>query len=243
MSKKVSDPRGIFSDITDDYREIFGDALRGIILYGSAAGGDYRPGGSDINFMIILDKEEIENLDKAFSVIKKWGRKKVATPLFLTEEYISASLDVFPIEYLNFKREYVPVFGRDVLKDIRFDKELVRLQCEREIKGKLLLLREAFLESSGKGRILKEVIGRSIGAFSAIFEALLYILDKEVAGGKRDKIKATCESFELDSNVFEMLLEVKQGAVKMKDQEIRDLYKKYLKEVAVLSRAVDTMGG
>ena len=243
MSKTVNDPRDIFSEIINDYKGVFGDALKGIILYGSAAGDEYRPGISDINFMIILDKEEIENLDKAFSVVRKWFKRKVSIPLFLTEEYISASLDVFPVEYFNFKRQYIPVFGKDVLKEINFDRELMRLQCEREVKGKLLLLREAFLESSGKGRILKDVINRSTGAFSAIFEALLYIRDKEGTGGKREIIRATCESFGLDLTVFESLHEFKQGKLKLRDQEIRDLFKRYLKEIAVLSRAVDTMGG
>ena len=103
MSKAPNDPKEIFREITEDYSRLFGDALISIILYGSATGGDYRPGKSDINFMIVLSEEGIGQLEKAFKAVEKWKKRKVAVPLFLTEAYIQTSLDVFPIEYLNFR--------------------------------------------------------------------------------------------------------------------------------------------
>ena len=80
---------------------------------------------------------------------------------------------MFPIEYLNFRNNHVLVFGKEILKDLEFSSEFLRLQCEREIKGKLLLLREAFLETSGKGRALKGLILQALPSLMAIFEALL----------------------------------------------------------------------
>ena len=98
MAKTVQDPKEIFPAIIDDYKGLFGDDLVSIILYGSAAGRDYRPGKSDINFMIVLSEEGIERLDLAFKVVETWQKRKVAIPLFLTELYVESSLDVFPIE-------------------------------------------------------------------------------------------------------------------------------------------------
>ena len=108
--------------------------------------------------MILLSEEGIENIDRAFSTVAKWRKRNVATPLFLTKKYVSTSLDVYPIEYLNFQRNHILVYGMDILKDLEFNPDYVRLQCEREIKGKLLLLREAFIETSGKKFTLRELI-------------------------------------------------------------------------------------
>ncbi|MBW1704203.1 MAG: hypothetical protein JRJ86_03460 [Deltaproteobacteria bacterium] len=243
MAKSPKDPNEIFQDIIADYRNIFGDDLISIILYGSATGKDYRPGKSDINFMIILTEQEIEHLDRAFGTVKKWRKRGVAIPLFLTESYVDTSLDVFPIEYLNFQRDYVLVFGKDILKDLTFNPEFIRLQCEREIKGKLLILREAFLETSGKGRALKEVIGQSVSAFIAIFEALLYLKDKDLPKERREIIKNTCGSFDMDAAVFEKLLDIKAEKVKLSDMEIMKAFKDYLKEVRKLAKLVDVLGG
>ena len=243
MAKNVNDPKEIFPDITADYKDVYGGDLISIMLYGSATGKDYRPGKSDINFMIVLSEEGIERLDRAFEIVKKWRKRNVAIPLFLTENYVETSTDVFPIEYLNFKGNYVPVYGKDILKDLSFKPEFIRLQCEREIKGKLLLLREAYLETSGKGRALKGVISQSIRAFVAIFEALLHVKGLELPKEKLQVIRATAQAFDIDSSVFEKLLDVKDEKIKPGDDEMRGLFQKYLAEVRKLSKQVDTLGG
>ena len=244
MAKIPQNPKEIFQEIIDEYMDLFGNDLISIILYGSATGKDYRPGKSDINFMIILSEEGIENLDSAFKAVTRWQKRKVAIPLFLTRGYIETSTDVFPIEYLNFQRNHILVYGEDILKDLTFNPELIRLQCEREIKGKLLLLRESFLESAGKGRILRTVINQSIQAFLAIFDAMLFLKEQEIPEqGKRAVIKAVCETFDMDVSLFERLLDIKEQKIKPKDTELNEIFKDYLKEIRKLSKIVDELGG
>jgi hypothetical protein len=243
MASVPKDPTEIFPEITDDYKAIYGADLISIILYGSAVGQDYRPGRSDINFMMVLSEGGIEQLDKAFKTVAKWRRRNVAIPLFLTEGYIQSSLDVFPIEYLNFQQNHRLVFGNDVLKGLTFKTEDVRLQCEREIKGKLLLLREAFLETMGKDRQLKELIGRSLGALSAIFEALLYLKEEPPPTGKRAIIARTCELFDLDGPLFTKLLDLKEEKFKPGHDEVRVMFRDYLTQMRKLAKRVDALGG
>jgi predicted nucleotidyltransferase len=243
MSKIPKDPKEIFQEITDAYKGIFGDDLISIILYGSAAGKDYRPGKSDINFMVVLSEQGIEDLDKAFKTVARWQKRKVTVPLFLTKGYVETSTDVFPIEYLNFQRNHVLVYGDDILKDLAFNNEFIRLQAEREIKGKLLLLRESFLESAGKGRGLKGIINQSLQAFLAIFQALLYLKGLDIPDDKRSIIKAACETFGMDHGLFNKLLDIREQKIKPKDTDLLETYKKYLKEIRGLSKIVDNLGG
>jgi hypothetical protein len=243
MARIPQDPKEIFPEIIDDYTGQFGDDLISIILYGSATGQDYRPGKSDINFMMVLSEEGIDRLDRVFKTVDKWKKRKVAIPLFLTEVYVKSSLDVFPIEYLNFQLNHLLIYGKDILAELSFDPKYVRLQCEREIKGKLLLLREAFLETGGKGRKLKDLMSQSLQAFVAIFDALLYLKGKELPQEKRGVIKLTCETFDLDSRLFEKVLDIKEVKIKPKDPEINTVFPAFLKEIRRLSRIVDTLGG
>jgi hypothetical protein len=192
---------------------------------------------------VVLSEEGIERLDKAFKTVAKWRRHNVAIPLFLTEGYIQSSLDVFPIEYLNFQQNHRLVFGNDVLKGLSFEAEDVRLQCEREIKGKLLLLREAFLETMGKDRRLKELIGRSLGALIAIFEALLFLKEEAPRSGKRAVIARTCELFDLDEALFAKLLDIKEKTFRPGQDEVRAIFRDYLSQVRRLAQGVDALGG
>lgn len=243
MAKAPKDPRDVFIEITEDYKGLFGDDLLSIILFGSATGPGYRPGKSDLNFMMVLSEEGIEHLDRAFKAISKWRKRNVAVPLFLTRSYVETSLDVFPVEYLNMQHNHIVVYGEDILSDLTFQPEHVRLQCEREIKGKLLLLREAYLETEGKARALKEVIGRSMQAFIAIFEALLFLKEVEIPSGHRDILALGCRTSGIDGALFEKLLDIKLGEIRPDDRELNRLFGDYVREVRKLSKIVDTLGG
>ncbi len=241
MSKIPKEPEEIFPGIIDDYTQLFGDDMVSIILYGSAASGEYIAGKSDINFLIMLSEKGIDYLDQTFDLVARWKKRNVATPLFLTEAYVSTSLDVFPIEYLNFQNSYKLVYGKDILKDLSFDRGFLRMQCEREVKGKLLLLREAFLESRGKGKDLQQLIAQSLGAFIAIFNGLLHLKGEELPRHKRDVIKNVCQAFDMDNDLFAKLLDVKEKRVKLSGPEITNLFKAYLKQVQKLWKVVDTL--
>ena len=241
MSKAPKDPEEIFPGIVGDYRGLFAEDLISVIVYGSAASGDYIPGKSDINFMIVLSEKGIDALDRAFDLIVRWKKRNVTTPLFLTEAYVRTSLDVFPIEYLNFQNSYKVVHGKNILKDLSFDRKFLRMQCEREVKGKLLLLREAFLESRGKEKDLQQLVAQSLGAFVAIFNGLLHLKGQDLPHHKRDVIKSVCQAFQIDAGLFEKLLNVKEKRVKLTGPEITQLFKAYLKEIQELWKIVDTL--
>ncbi|MDY6839768.1 MAG: hypothetical protein SWH78_17560 [Thermodesulfobacteriota bacterium] len=241
MSKIPKEPREVFSDVTSDYKELFGDDLVSIILYGSAASGEYVAGKSDINFMIVLSDKGIDSLERTFEVVKKWKKRNVATPLFLTEDYVRTSLDAFPIEYLNLQNCHESVYGRDILKDLTFDRHYLRLQCEREIKAKLLLLREAFLETGGRGKDLQELVAQSVHAFVAVFNGLLYLKGKEVPQRKREAVAQVCETFDLDKALFEKLLDIREKKLKPSGTEMAGLFQAYLKEVRNMWKQLDKL--
>jgi len=241
MSKIPEEPKEIFPAITDDYKELFGHDLVSIIVYGSAASGEYAHGKSDINFMIVLSEHGIDALEGTFQVIAKWKKRNVATPLFLTEDYVRTSLDVFPIEYLNFQKAYELVYGKDILKDLAFDPSALRLQCEREIKGKLLLLREAFLETQGRQRPLQQLVSKSVRAFIAIFCGLLYLEGKELPRDSGEVVRQVCKTFELDSALFEKLLGIRGKKMKPGAAEMIGLFQGYLKEIKRLWKRVDNL--
>lgn len=241
MAKVPHDPKEIFEEITKDYQAVYGKELNAILLYGSAASGNYIRKKSDINFLIVLTDEGIGQLQKSFKTVEKWYKRKVSTPLFLTESYISSSLDSFPIEFLNMQKSYQVVFGEDVLQGLDFDKHHLRLQCEKELKGKLLHLRQGFLESGGKTKNLTVIIGRSLTAFISIFRALLYLKDKGVAGELRNIISLVSQEFGIDEQTFVTLLKIKEGTEKLSSKALSALFENYIREIRKLANTVDQL--
>lgn len=238
---KIKKPEEIFAKITEDYKKIFGDDLISIILYGSGTGNEFQPGKSDLNFLIILSDETIDHLDRAIETVSRWRKKKVATPLFMTKSYIESSLDSYPLEFLNIKKNYILVYGEDVLKDISLEAHHLRLQCEREIKGKLLLLREGFLETEGKQKRIKELINASITAFISIFSGLLYLKGIEIPPTRREIIQFVAKEIPINQEIFMRCLDIKQDKKGFSSSEIKDIFKTYVVEIRKLWEVVDKM--
>ena len=241
MSKIPKNPEQVFVQFTNDYKNSFGEDLISVILYGSAARGEYVYKKSDINFIIVLSENGIGQLRKALPLIKKWQKRKVTTPLIITHHYIQTSLDSFPIEFLNIKQHYKVIFGEDVLAGIQVNVKDLRLQCEREIRGKLLHLREGFLNTYGKPRLMKQLLQYSLPAFISIFSALLHLKEKPIPSSKREIFKATAEEFGLDAAVFEKIIQVNQGSLKVKKEELSLLVEQYIEQIRKLTNIVDKL--
>jgi predicted nucleotidyltransferase len=226
--------------VADDCRNAFGDDLVSVILYGSGVTKEYDPKKSDLNFLIVLSEEGIERLHLAHGLVAKWRKKKVSTPLFLTKAYIESSLDTFPIEFLNIERNHELIFGEDVLEGISFKKHFIRMQCERELKGKLLLLRERYVETGGKSKILQQLISASVPTFIFVFKGLLYLLGKEVPVTKQETITMLARELDLDEPLFLSLLQISSGVQKPSRQEIDHIFKRYLKQIRALALLMDS---
>jgi len=239
MAKTPQKPEEIFEAFTADCKAAFGADLESIILYGSAARGEYVQHVSDINFMIMLSEAGMQRLAAAMPLVAKWSKARVATPLFLTKDYLTSSLDVFPIEFLNMQAAYQVVWGRDALKHLAFDKRLVRLQAERELKGKLLQLRERFIETGGSAKKITGLIGLSLPAFASIFQAILFLQDTPPCTKLTDLIAATASTTGLNSQLFETLASVRKKTKKLKDAEALSLMESYIKEVKNLAMHID----
>ncbi|OGP53740.1 MAG: hypothetical protein A2Y65_01485 [Deltaproteobacteria bacterium RBG_13_52_11] len=244
-AKKIRAPQSpeeIIPEFTNDYQQIYGEALISIVLYGSGARGDYIPKRSDLNFLIVLTEEGIKGLGRAFKVVTKWHRRRVATPLFMTNEYIATSLDTFPLEFLNITQHYQVVWGVDPLAGIEIHQKQLRLQLEREVKGKLLQLRGAYLASKGWGRNLVALASQSLTALLSIFQGILSLRGKKIPHQRGDVIKAIAAETGLDAVPFVRLLEVKEGKNKLPAKKMKGLMMSYIEEVNRLASWLDKMG-
>jgi len=241
MAKIPDKPQDIFAELTQDYLKIFGQELSSLILYGSAAGGHYIKGKSDINLLVVLAPSGMEKMPDVIATVRKWRKRSVALPLVLTADFIFASLECYPIEYLNMKNSHILIYGEDIIDSLIIKPEDLRLQVERELRGKLVLLRQGYLEAEGKPRKLRGLISKSITAFISIFIAMLYLKQEKAPPGRRDTIKEMGAAFAVDATVFNLCADIKEGVDRLSNQEVINTFDRYVKEVDKLCTIVDRL--
>ncbi len=241
MAKSAADLDRILAKVLDELKAALGEDLEAVALYGSAADGEFMPGLSDINLMVILSPAGLTSLNRLAPLANSWLKKRVAPPLTLSREELERSLDTFPLEFLNIKLRHKMLFGPDVLAEVEIDSGDLRLQCEREIKGKLFLLRKAMLQTGGRERDLKQTALDSIKAFTAIFRGVLHLLGDDPAGLTAAQVldRASVRLGLSDRDVFGLVWKLRQMKKKPARGEVIKLFGRYLAAVAEAADKID----
>jgi len=239
MVRYPDSPDEILDEFVADYRDLLQDELISIILYGSAAAGRYVAKKSDINFLIVLTQPAIQSISRVFPLVKKWQNRAVSIPMFITEAYLDSSLDSFPLEFSNLRHAHRTVFGKDVLAPLQIAPELLRLQCEAQIKGKLLHLRGDFLATLGESGKMKALISASVPVFANVFKGLLTLKGVEPSLRYEDLFLAVAEQYALDRTVMERVLAAGQSNSKLDDRGWIELTESYIAEIRKLALKID----
>src|SRR5919199_1215043 len=132
-----------FNHLIGDLRATHGDNLASVVLYGSAASGDFVQLESDYNLLIALERITPEDLRLAQAPMREWQRLGHPLPVYFTSEELRDAADVFPIEFHQMRRARVVLYGRDPFEGLMISDENLRHQTEYELRSKLLQLRHA----------------------------------------------------------------------------------------------------
>lgn len=236
--KKIKNPNEIVDSFVSDYHNVFGEQLISVIMYGSAVTHEYRPGISDINIAIVLTDNSISQIVKSLALQKKWRKSSVATPFFMTEEYIRTSCDTYPIEYLDMSLNYRVLYGKDVLEQVEIKPEHIRLQCERELRGAAIHLRRSFIQCAGNNKLLFELLNLSIRQLIPVFKGLLVLKDRSIPKSKNDIIAAVEDTYNLGASALSNIF---ISIDKNRKQGYDNLFDAYANDIDKLIVAVDTL--
>ena len=186
--------------------------LKCVVLYGSAAAGDFVPGASNYNLLVLAEPLTVAELDAIAPTIVNWNRAGNAPPLVFTPDGFAASVDAFPIELLDIQQSRRVLWGDDLLAEMRVHPEHLRLEIERELTGKLVALRGQYLLTERKSEATTALMLGSLSTFLVLFRAVLRLYQDDVPPKKLDALRALRQHIDCDIEPFERLFEMKQSA-------------------------------
>ena len=215
------------------------DGIHSIHVTGSAVSGGYDPGRSDVNSVIVLHEMDLGFLEALAPLGKKYGRKKVSPPLIMTPQYVRESLDVFPIEFLNLHHIHRTVYGEDMFADLQVKSPDLRLQCERDLKAKLIGLRQGYLASAGNARILNEDFSMAISGYMPLFRAIVFLKSGEFPIRPEEVIARLGEVSGVDTGVYARVFKKKLEHARLPIGELNRLFEEYYLATESLGAVVD----
>ena len=243
--KNISEfPRSIQPVIIEFVHKILenlNDNVISILVYGSAAGINYNPGVSNINIAVIVKILDFSVLKSNLNLIKSARRHKIATPLFLTKEYILNALDVFPVEFSEIKEQHKVIYGEDIFKDLDIPLKDVRLLCEQQIKGKLLHLRQAYLDTGSNPSVLKNLLLIALSDLIPIFRQLIILKGQKPVEQKDEMLGQLAKEFSLDAEPFLAVYHDKNKKILISSHQVESHLQNFLNQLENLSRHLDSL--
>lgn len=223
----------VSAEFMREVKESAGAAVHSITLYGSSLTDDFVAEHSDYNFLVVLRDTSRAVLDPLSHRARRWHKQRISTPIVVDPGFLPSALDSYPIEILSMKARYRVLEGEDVLAALAPEANDVRLQCERELRAKLLHLRRGYIDAEGRAVDLLRVLQRGHASFVALLRGLLYL-----NGGQWDHFG---ESFDRSCTEklgvsYQMLARVRAQRFAKKPKEADQLAADYAELLAAVER-------
>lgn len=222
----------------EQLRALYGTRLVAVAVYGSAAGADFVPGVSDVNLVVVLDELDVTHLSALQPHVSRWRKQGLATPLLIDEAFLREAADVFPMELYDIKDQHRMLFGTDIFAAMPVSGEHLRYACEHEARGKLLRLRQLYLEIGGDRRRLRALLLDSLKTFLIIMRNLNRLHGVHAAASYEAVLPTFAQRFDCALPVMSRLLRIKL-AKESWGGDAEATFHAYVQELQSLIRVVD----
>jgi predicted nucleotidyltransferase len=229
-----------FNDFIEDLRAAHGANLASVVLYGSAATGEFKPHQSDYNLLIALHQIAPADLRAAQVPMREWKRLGHPLPTYFTVGELREAADVFPIEFHQMERARLVLYGVDPLAELKISDVYLRHQVEYELRSKLLQLRRLYIPASVSAEKLIELMSDSLSSFAAIFRAVLLLQGTEPPVAKREIVQMTARQVGIDEKPLAAIMALRAAdAPSLDETGANELFADYLAQIERVIEFVD----
>lgn len=209
-------------------------------LTGSVLSAGFDPAHSRVNVLVVARTLPSASLDRLAASIPADKKPPHFEPLFLSQAQILPSLDVFPMEWLDLIERHMRIEGEDVFSTLQVPRTWLRHQCEHELRGKHIRLRQEYLASSGRTDRLREVLSRFASGFHTLFRTLLRLRGDEPPASTERVIEAVADAYGLEARALLGAWMVRYSR-KADGDDVKDLYRRFMVEIERLIAAIDIL--
>ena len=135
-------PEKHLEQVVASLRQALGQNLFSCCVYGSVVRGNYVPGKSDINLLIVLEMSDAAAHE---SIAGLMVAEEAIDPFVIARGALGRTAQAFASKFASIKNNYRVLHGADPLADIRIDPAQQRFLCEQALRNLQLRLTYAFV--------------------------------------------------------------------------------------------------
>lgn len=232
------------SQLVGDLTQAAGSNLLSVILYGSAATGEFHAKHSDLNLLCLFEELDADTLARLNPITRRWVRRGHPPPLVFTVSQLARAADVFAIELLDIKASHKVLHGTDRMADIEVPLALHHLQVERELRQALIRLQEHYLASGGDAKSVLRLMTASMSTFATLFRHAAVAVgdpveDLRKPARKRESVDRLAVLLKFNAAPFHTVLDLREGKIGAGKVDAGTLFGEYLAAVSLVVDEID----
>lgn len=210
----MADPRKLAEDFVTGLKRALGDRVKSAALFGSAARGEWIEGVSDVNVLVLVDDIDARLLADAAPVARTSVPRGVMPLLMELGEWRRAA-DVFSIELADMVDAHTSLHGDDPVAHHTPVPGLLRLQAERELRGKLLHLHSGMLLAADDKARLGQLLIHALPSFITYMRVVLRLSGRDVPQESAQVIGQAAAVVGIEGADFLRVLRARAGREKL----------------------------
>jgi predicted nucleotidyltransferase len=217
----------------------YGDALRSVVLFGSAVAGEHLAKTSDYNVLVIVDSLPLERLRAVAAVSKAWAEDGNPPPMTFTATEWRSSSDIFPMEYADILERHRVLHGEAPFDGITVKPADLRLQVEHQTMGKLLQLRQAVMGAGGDSALQLDVLEKSLSTLMVIFRGVVRLNAQVPSQDYEALSRSVAEKAGFSPEPFVRVIRHARGSEKLRREAASGILEDYLSAMEQLVAYLD----
>lgn len=206
-TSKVATWQQLLDDAVEALRVALGNNLFSVVLYGSAARGDFVPGVSDLNLLIVLNESSPLAHESLAQVLR--SRPNVE-PFAISRLELLRTVRAFPGKFGAIRRTGRTVFGADVLDGVPRFPDLERFAAEQALRNVRLRLVYNFIKRGGDPSAYTRFALNFVPALYSACNSALELEGQTIPRGRGAQAALYASVFDVDSGVLVELSQLKQ---------------------------------
>lgn len=222
-----------------DVQRVYGDALDGVLLYGSAVRGEFLPGRSNLNIVLVVKSARADQLKQYSALHRRWAKEQIVVPLFVTQADLPAMASVFPLEYIEIQEHHRLLAGQDPFVGFKVDQRHLLTEVLQGLRGNLLRVRQRFIEGGGTEEAITILLPLSLTAILPCLRGVQRLLGRPVLFHGEPLLNDIETAVSIDVSGLRDAWFLKRGQISPGQKEIPRLMERYLESVERLVQAVE----
>jgi hypothetical protein len=230
----------LLKSYVNDVVKTYGNELEGVLLYGSAVRGEFMPGRSNLNMLLVMSSYDLIVLKKYNGIHTRWSKEQVVVPLFLTAADIQSSASVFPLEYQDIHDCHRLLWGQDPFVGLHLDSRHLAMEVLQALRGNLLRLRQRLVEGRSTEEAITILLSLSITGLLPVLRGLLRLLNRPVLAHGEPLLKDLESQLNVDLSGLRDAWLLKREQISPGQKELPRLMDRYIESLTRLVAAAET---